>query len=137
VQVRITAPPLLTFACHCRACQKLTASAFSLTTMFPSDAVTCTGALITGGLRAPARQHVFCATCLGFIYSKITGADHRINLRSALLENATEFPPFLEVMTRDKMPWATTPARQSYDTVPADSEALQDLMAAYAHSENL
>jgi hypothetical protein len=112
VQVRITAPPLLTFACHCRACQKLTASAFSLTTMFPSDAVTCTGALITGG-------------------------HHRINLRSALLENATEFPPFLEVMTRDKMPWATTPARQSYDTVPADSEALQDLMAAYAHSENL
>lgn len=44
VQFRISAPPILTMACHCRGCQRMSASAFSLSAAIPS-----------GGLRRPAR----------------------------------------------------------------------------------
>lgn len=37
VRFRITAPPLLTIACHCKGCQRLTASAFSLSVGVPAD----------------------------------------------------------------------------------------------------
>ncbi|TMJ34620.1 MAG: aldehyde-activating protein, partial [Alphaproteobacteria bacterium] len=37
IRFRITAPPLLTMACHCSGCQKLSASAYSLTIAVPSQ----------------------------------------------------------------------------------------------------
>ncbi|MEM7635747.1 MAG: GFA family protein, partial [Pseudomonadota bacterium] len=91
VQVTVTAFPLLTLACHCRDCQKLSASAYSLTTMVPSDSFSCTGELITGGLGSSGRTHYFCKSCLNFVFSKIDGADHRINLRTSVLNEAASF----------------------------------------------
>jgi hypothetical protein len=95
VQVTISAPPLLTLVCHCDGCQKLTASAFSLTTMVPSAGFACTGDLITGGLGTRGRQHFYCKSCLNFVFSKIEGAEHRVNLRTSVLDQAAAFPPFV------------------------------------------
>ena len=36
-RVRVGAPPLLAAACHCAGCQRMTASAFSLTLVTPSE----------------------------------------------------------------------------------------------------
>ncbi|GHE00541.1 aldehyde-activating protein [Defluviimonas sp. 20V17] len=132
VRVRVTAPPLLTLACHCRDCQKLTASAYSLTTMFPMDGFFLTGEVIRGGLCSHGRRHFFCKSCLNFIFSEITGADQRVNLRTSVLENAAAFTPFVELMTEDKMPWAQVPAAFSFARFPQTAEDLQALMDAYA-----
>ena len=35
VRIRVTAKPMMTAACHCVGCQKMAASAYSLTAMFP------------------------------------------------------------------------------------------------------
>lgn len=134
VQVRVTAPPLLTVACHCRDCQKFTASAYSLTTMFPSAAFSCTGELVTGGLGRNGRTHYFCASCLNFVYSQIEGANHRINLRTSILSNAGMFVPFMEMMTTEKMPWAHVPVVHSYSSFPKTAKELQALMDEYAQS---
>ena len=37
IQIRLTKPPIVTAACHCRGCQKMSASAFSLTAIVPAD----------------------------------------------------------------------------------------------------
>ena len=132
VEVHVTAPPLLSTACHCRDCQKLTTSAFSLTTLFPSDSVFCTGSLIRGGHRSAPRLHYFCASCLTFIYSRIEGAEHRINLRTSILDDAPLFPPFVELMTVNKMPWAEVPATHSFTHFPESPEKLQALIKAFA-----
>ncbi len=132
VTVHITAPPLLTFACHCRDCQKFSASAYSLTTMFPSESFSCSGDLIRGGLRACARTHHFCKSCLTFVYSQVEGAEHRINLRTSVLDNAAAFEPFVELMTDEKIPWASVPARRSFPTFPDSAEEVQELFADYA-----
>ncbi len=131
VEVHVDAPPLLTLACHCRSCQKFTASAYSLTTMFPYESVSFTGEFVQGGLGSEGKDHFFCKSCLNFVYSRIGAAHNRINLRTSILENASSFEPFVEVMTDEKMTWSTVPAKHSYAQSPKTLEELQDLMDAY------
>lgn len=132
VQVRATARPLLTVACHCRDCQKLSASAYTLTTMFPRHAFSCTGDLVRGGLRSDGRAHFYCKSCLNIIYSRLDGGPERINLRTSILHQAAVFDPFVEVMTDEKLPWAHVPAVHSYASAPTSLGELQSLMDAYA-----
>ncbi len=130
VKVEATAPALLTVACHCPDCQKFTASAFSLTTMFPKDGISIAGEMITGGLGTPGRTHFYCASCLTFVYSEIEDSG-RINLRTPILDKAAEFEPFIEVMTDTKLPWAFVPAKFSFAQAPSGPDELQALMKAY------
>ena len=130
VNITVTAPPLLTLACHCRDCQKISAGAFTMTTMVPAEAFHCDGALEIGGLHTPGRTHYFCASCKNVIYSKV--AEDRINLRTSLLDNAEAFAPFVELMTSEKLPWASTPAPHSYDSYPQVPDEFLTLLEAYA-----
>ena len=132
VQVNMTAQPLLTLACHCRDCQKLCASAYSLTTMFPSDSFSFTGELIHGGLGSNGRSHYFCKSCLSFVYSQIQGAEQRINLRTSMLNDAASFEPFVELMTNEKIAWADVPAAHSFSQYPKSLDELQALMDDYS-----
>jgi hypothetical protein len=50
VRLRITALPLLTMACHCTGCQRMTAGAFSLSVAIPAA-----GFSVTEGEPAIAR----------------------------------------------------------------------------------
>lgn len=132
VNVKATGPALLTMACHCRDCQKLTASAFSLTTMFSSDSFSYIGDLIKGGNRSSERVHYFCKSCLNFVFSEINGATHRINLRTSILDEASQFEPFIETMTDQKMPWVRIPAVHSFTRYPKSLDELQMLMNEYS-----
>ncbi|UWR81383.1 GFA family protein [Phaeobacter inhibens] len=132
VQLHVTAFPLLTLACHCRDCQKLAASAYSLTVMFPAEAVTATGELVLGGKHSEARKHYYCPTCLSFVLSRLKAAPDRVNLRASLLDDLTWFTPFVEIMTEEKQPWAQVPTTHSYARFPTTAEELAELMADYA-----
>ena len=56
VKIRISAPPLLTMACHCTGCQRMSASAYSLSAAIPSE-----GFAVTAG--EPAASACFiCST---------------------------------------------------------------------------
>ncbi|MEL6783516.1 MAG: GFA family protein [Pseudomonadota bacterium] len=131
VRVRLTAAPLLTIACHCRSCQKFSASAYSLTIMFPVEAFSCSGALDQGGLGLEGKNHFFCQSCKNFIYSRLDAAPQRVNLRTSILDEASSFVPFVEVMTDSKMAWATVPAKHSFETVPESADILQAIMNEY------
>lgn len=132
VQVRIAASPLLTLACHCRDCQKLSAGAFSLTTMFPRDAFSCAGDLVEGGRGTAGRAYYLCRSCLNFVFTRIDAAGSRVNLRTSVLDDAADFAPFVEVMAGEKLPWVHVPAVHSYTRYPETPEELQALMADYS-----
>src|SRR5882757_8927579 len=58
VQIRISAQPMLTMACHCKGCQRMSASAFSLSAAFPADKFLITqGEPVIGGIHGPAGHH--------------------------------------------------------------------------------
>lgn len=100
--------------------------------MFPSDSFSCTGDLTKGGLASNGRTHYFCTSCLNFVYSRIGGANQRINLRTSVLDDAASFEPFVELMTDEKMPWASVPAVHSFARFPETLEELQALMDDYS-----
>lgn len=104
-----------------------------MTTMFPREGVFCEGPLVLGGRKRDGHAHFYCAACHGFVYSQI-GAGERINLRTSVLDAAAAFPPFVELMTDEKLPWAKLSVDHSFAHYPASVEELQALMAAYAQS---
>lgn len=132
VRVELSAMPLLTAACHCTGCQRMSGSAFSLTAMVPPAGFRVTaGAMVAGGAQGPALTHRFCPSCKTWMFTRIAGVEAFLNLRPSVLDDHAWFTPFVETMTREKLPWATTPARHRYEGFPAMDD-LPALFAAYA-----
>jgi hypothetical protein len=131
VRIRVSAPPLLTMACHCTGCQKLTASAFSLSMAVPSDGFAVTqGEPVLGGLHGPHRQF-YCSHCKNWMFTRPQGLDFMVNVRATMLDDHHWFEPFVEVNTAEKLPFAATAARHSFATQP-DLEGYQPLVEAFA-----
>src|SRR5262249_50818477 len=64
VRFRVNAPPMLTMACHCRGCQQLTSSAFSLSAVFPSEAFeVIAGEPVVGGKHRDDVRQFYCPNC--------------------------------------------------------------------------
>jgi hypothetical protein len=131
VRFRVTAPPLITMACHCTGCQRMTASAFSLSMAVPCPGFAVTsGEPVIGGLHGPT-QHYFCGYCMSWLFTKPDGIDAFVNVRTTMLDDASGFAPYIETMTSEKLPWATTPAVHRFEKFPP-MERYSELVAAYA-----
>ena len=131
VRIRITSAPLITMACHCKGCQRMSSSAYSLSVAIPSEGFTVSqGSPVIGGLHGPLR-HYFCPHCMSWMFTRPPGMDWFVNVRAPLLDDADRFPPFIETCTKEKLSWATTPALYSYESFPA-LEDFHRLIEAYA-----
>lgn len=130
VRFKISARPLLTMACHCTGCQRMTGSAYSLSMVVPNEAFAVTrGEPVIGGLHGPHR-HFFCAYCMSWMFTRPEGYDAIVNVRATLLDDPSWFVPYIETMTSEKLPWVTTAAAHSYAKWPA-IEDYQRLSAEY------
>ena len=132
LRFEITKPPMLTGACHCRGCQKMSASAYSLTVTVPSDGFAVTkGEPVLGGLRGPDAHHHHGPECMSWVFTRAEGMDWFVNVRATMLDEAGWFEPFAEFWTRERLRWASTSARHSYEAEPELAE-FQPLMEAFA-----
>jgi len=130
VRFRITAPPLLTMACHCVGCQKMTASAYSLSIAVPIGGFeVIAGKPVIGGLHGADAHHHHCDWCKSWLFTRIEGLGI-VNVRPTMLDDATWFVPFIESFTSEKLPWATTPARHSFDRFP-ETDQFAPLIAEF------
>ena len=131
MRFRIDAPPILTMACHCRGCQRMTAGAFSLGAAIPTPAfAVLKGEAVPGGLHGAA-QHLHCPYCMSWIFTRPQGLDAFVTIRSSLLDDPAGFAPFIETQTAEKLPWASTSAAHSFAGFPAP-EDYEGLMKSYA-----
>lgn len=133
LRFRVTSPPLLTGACHCVSCQKMSASAYSLTVSLPAEGFELTeGEPVIGGLHGATARHHHCDWCKSWVYTRVSlpGFD-LVNLRATMLDDASWFEPYVEFWTADRLPWAITPATHSFTTDP-EMEAYQPLTAEFA-----
>lgn len=132
--IEIAAPPLMTAVCHCKGCQRMSGSAYSLTAMIPAQGFrVVAGEPVKGGLRGPQLDHYCCPECMSWVFTRIAGVDAFVNVRPTMFDDASWAEPFIETMTSEKLPWVATPARHSYETFPPEAE-FADLMAAFAAS---
>lgn len=132
LRLLVGAPPLLTMACHCTGCQRMSASAFSLSAAIPSAAFSVTkGEPVIGGLHGSPR-HYFCAHCMSWLFTRADGLDAFVNLRPTMLDDPGWFTPFIETYTSEKLPWSRTPAVYSFEKFPSfeDYDSLTKEFAA-------
>ncbi|MEP0709023.1 GFA family protein [Parvibaculum sp.] len=119
VRFKVSAPPLATMACHCKGCQRLTASAFSLSGLVPSDSFEVTQGEPAIGALHGAHRHFFCDYCKSWLFTRPEGLDWIVNFRATMLDDASGFSePFMETYTCEKLPWVSTPARYSFTQFP-------------------
>jgi hypothetical protein len=72
LRFRICAPPILTMACHCTGCQKMSASAYSLSVAVPSDGFeVIQGEPVIGGLHGDQSRHHHCDWCKSWVFTRI------------------------------------------------------------------
>jgi hypothetical protein len=118
VRFRVHGAPVITMACHCTGCQRMTASAFSLSALYPSQKFEVVqGEPDIGGLHG-ATRHFFCPHCMSWLFTRPEGLDEFVNVRATMLDNARDFTPFIETYKAEALPWATTPAVHSFDMLP-------------------
>ncbi|MEW5421772.1 GFA family protein [Amorphus sp. 3PC139-8] len=131
VRFRTTGPEIITMACHCTGCQRMTASAFSLSALFARSAFELLqGETVIGGQHGVHRHH-HCGHCLSWLYTLPDGLDEFINLRATMFDDTEWIAPFVETCTSEKLAWVTTPARFSFEQFPP-MESFGDLISAYA-----
>lgn len=130
--IAITADPLMTAACHCRGCQKMSSSAFSLTAMVPAEAFSVTaGEPVKGGIQGPQLDHYFCPFCKTWMFTRITGFEAVVNVRPTMFDDDRWSRPFMETMTAEKLAWVELPVARSYEGFPPPEEFPQ-LIAEFA-----
>ncbi|MCZ3379571.1 GFA family protein [Rhizobium sp. AG207R] len=123
VRLKISAKPLLTMACHCTGCQRMTAGPYSLSAAIPTQGFeVMQGEPVIGGLHGDVIHHYFCPHCMSWMFTKLEGVDWFVNVRATMLDDTSWFTPFIETWTSEKLPWVTTPARHSYAALPAMEE---------------
>jgi hypothetical protein len=132
LRFKVTKPPMLTGACHCTGCQRMTGSAYSLTVTVPADGFEVTkGEPVLGGLRGPVAHHHHCPQCLSWVFTRAEGMDWFVNIRATMLDDPGWFEPYIELWTSERLPWATTSARRSFERDPQMTE-WNALIEAYA-----
>jgi hypothetical protein len=133
VRLRVSSAPLMTMACHCTGCQRMSASAFSLSAAIPSQGFSITkGEPVIGGLHGGSR-HYFCPHCMSWMFTRPEGKDAFVNLRPTMLDDVSWFTPFIETWTSEKLLWADTTALHSFAKYPEFAE-FPSLIAAYEQS---
>lgn len=130
VKMRVSAPPILTMACHCKGCQKLSASAFPLTAMIPVDGFEIiAGQTQIDALHGDNPCH-YCPNCLNRLCTGLADAPF-VNVRPTMFDALAWSTPFIESYVSERLPWAKTSAKHSFAGFPAVDD-YGPLMAAYA-----
>ena len=122
VKMALTAAPVLTFMCHCSGCQKMMASAFSLTAKVAADGFRVVeGEPVLGGLQTGI-AHYYCPHCKSCLYSKLPEQEDVVNVRMTLFEGLRSYPPFLEVFLSERLPWVQPSAPHQFERAPSPDE---------------
>ncbi|GAB3475324.1 GFA family protein [Marinomonas epiphytica] len=112
VTYELLAAPSLIAACHCRECQKLSTSAFSLTAMVDAKDIVFHGEmkewqrLADSGNVSAAK---FCPNCGNRIYHFNPAEPDKIKLKPATLENTDVIQPDVHIWISEKQDWYQIP----------------------------
>jgi hypothetical protein len=112
VRYEISAAPLGLFACHCRECQKQSASAFGMSLIVRRAAVELT----QGGTRTWSRKAdsgrtvscVFCGACGTRLWHAKEGFDV-VSIKGGSLDTALDFSNAIHCWTARKLPGMVIP----------------------------
>ena len=131
VRFRADGAPLITMACHCKGCQLMSSSAFSLSSLYPAAQFAVEqGEPVRGGLKT-GPKHMFCRSCGSWLFTVPDGLDDFVNVRSSLFDDAAAHRPYADMWLDQGLGWADSGVERKFETEPGEEE-FGDLIAAYA-----
>ena len=130
VRFRVSTRPLLTLACHCSGCQRMTGGAYALAVMVADEGFQVTsGEPVAGGMRGEI-AHMHCPDCLGWVFTRPPGIPF-VNIRTPMLDEPNEFAPFIDMWLAEKLSWVVPTAEHQFERFPGPGD-WRGLMAQYA-----
>ena len=99
-------------ACHCKECQKLSTSAFSITAMVNAEDVEFHGEMKDWQRKADSGNisaAKFCPTCGNRIYHFNPEQPNKIKLKPANLDDTSILNPSAHIWVSQKQAWYTIP----------------------------
>lgn len=112
VKYRLLAAPQMVVACHCKECQKLSTSAFSITAMVKAIDVEFEGEMAEWSRLADSGNTSgakFCPTCGNRIYHFNPAEPDMIKLKPSSLDDTSIIQPSAHVWVSEKQDWFTIP----------------------------
>lgn len=112
VRYRLLEPPQKIIACHCKECQKLSTSAFSITALVSTDAVEFEGNMVEWSRMADSgnvNAAKFCPTCGNRIYHFNPEDPDTIKLKPANLSDTSIINPTVHIWVSQKQDWYAIP----------------------------
>lgn len=113
IQYELLEPPLLIAACHCKECQKLSTSAFSITAVVKADSVIFSGEMKSWSRVAESgnvNEARFCPTCGNRIYHFNPNEPDKLKLKPSNLDDTSFIHPGVHVWVSEKQDWYEIPA---------------------------
>ncbi len=112
VSYTLLAEPDMVVACHCKACQKLSTSAFSLTAMVDAANIVFAGEMHdwsrvadSGNISAAK----FCPKCGNRLYHFNPNTPDKIKLKPTTLEDTSILNPAAHIWVSEKQDWFVIP----------------------------
>jgi hypothetical protein len=132
IRLEASGAPLITMACHCTGCQRMTGGAYSVSSFYAADRFRLTaGATVRGGLKT-GPDHEFCPECMSWMFTTAKEIEGFVNVRSTMFDDASVHRPYVEMFKAEALPGATSGAVRSYEGFPQDNE-FPALIADYAN----
>jgi hypothetical protein len=130
IRYRLTAAPLLVYACHCHDCQTRSGSAFGLTAVVRAADVVVSGAPQVVRLATPSGReidHSTCPRCRVRLFAQSPATPEYLSLRTGTLDDASWVFPIAQTYVESAIPWAVIPdvrqvAPDSFDFVTLGRE---------------
>jgi len=112
VQYELLAAPLAVVACHCRECQKLSTSAFSITAVVKAEDIRIQGEMQSWSRYADSgniSEARFCPTCGNRIYHFNPKEPDKLKLKPGTLSDTSMINPTAHIWVSEKQDWYQIP----------------------------
>lgn len=112
VTYELLEPPMMIVACHCKECQKLSTSAFSITAMVTAKSVKFKGVMKDWSRPAESGNisaAKFCPSCGNRLYHFDPNKPEKIKLKPSNLSDTRIIQPMIHVWVSEKQDWYQIP----------------------------
>jgi len=131
--------PLMTYACHCRDCQRRTGSAFSEGILILADQIVLEGEMSSWQRKSDtdvAKLRHSCASCGNIIYGTADNMTGLWLLQAGTLDDTSAVHPEMHMWIQSAQPWITLPEGVPFWETQADDLA-EMLQAAVGYRQSI
>jgi len=132
VRYTLTTDAVTAYACHCRECQKQSASAFALSVPASLKDLAVAGAPAVYERPTDSGSHTkcwFCPDCGTRLYHQSARSPDRVTVKGGTLDDPSGLAPVAHLWVSRKQSWLDLPPDvPSYDTQPDNLSAWRDTL---------